>query len=241
MTMVNTLDKTKRRRLLFRVGAEAGFYSEYNNMLLCMLWCKQHDIEFILSSKEANFAPEGGWNTYFLPFCHELNLPYQAKMNLRYHAPEPSKGYRTRLKRACFSIGKRMHCIDYLTYDVFWQMREQQVTPELITQCRELLKETYRFNPATVKAVQERCQQVQLPSSYVAIHVRRGDKTIEAPHTDLARYMDMLRTHTACKNVFVATDDYTVVEELRLQYAEYQFLTLTPPYTEGTTNAHLMQ
>ena len=41
--MVNILDKIRQKRLLFRVGAEAGFYSEYNNMLLCMLWCKQHN------------------------------------------------------------------------------------------------------------------------------------------------------------------------------------------------------
>ncbi len=106
--MVNILDKIRQKRLLFRVGAEAGFYSEYNNMLLCMLWCKQHNIEFILGLKGVNLHLKMDGIHSSCLFCQELNLPYQVKINLRYHAPELSKGFRKRLKYACFSIGKRL-------------------------------------------------------------------------------------------------------------------------------------
>ena len=203
-------------RLLFRIGIEAGFYSEYNNMLLCMLWCRQQGIEFILSSKGANFAPKMGWKTYFLPFCKEWNLPYQ-----------------TKLKRACFSVCKRLLGIDYLTYDVFWTMRKQEVTQEMIAQCRNMLKQTYRFNTRTKQAVSDCCRELPLPERYVAMHIRRGDKTLEAPHTALDRYMNVLQKHSDCRDIFVATDDYTVIQQLEEQYPDYHFFTLCPPQHRG--------
>ena len=230
---LNNIWKFNHPRLLFRIGIEAGFYSEYNNMLLCMLWCRQQGIEFILSSKGANFAPKMGWKTYFLPFCKEWNLPYQTMMNLRYEAPAPSKGYRTRLKRACFSVCKRLLGIDYLTYDVFWTMRKQEVTQEMIAQCRNMLKQTYRFNTRTKQAVSDCCRELPLPERYVAMHIRRGDKTLEAPHTALDRYMNVLQKHSDCRDIFVATDDYTVIQQLEEQYPDYHFFTLCPPQHRG--------
>lgn len=230
---LDNIQKFKHPYLLFRIGVEAGFYSEYNNMLLCILWCRQQGIEFILSSKGANFAPKMGWKTYFLPFCKEWNLPYQTMMNLRYHAPEPSKGYRTRLKRACFSVCKRLLRIDNLTYDVFWTMRKQEVTSEMIAQCRDLVKQTYRFNTQTERAVSDCCRDVPLPNRYVAMHIRRGDKTLEAPHTALDKYMKILQTHSDCRDVFVATDDYTVIEQLKEQYCDLHFFTLCSPQHRG--------
>lgn len=36
----NSFDKS----VIFRLGISGGFFSEYNNMLVCMLYCMQHKI-----------------------------------------------------------------------------------------------------------------------------------------------------------------------------------------------------
>lgn len=42
----NSFDKS----VIFRLGISGGFFSEYNNMLVCMLYCMQHklDLDWIL-------------------------------------------------------------------------------------------------------------------------------------------------------------------------------------------------
>lgn len=58
-------------KLIFHLGHSAGFYSEFNNMVLAILYCKQHSIDFRLYSADANFGIRKGWRDYFLPFCAE--------------------------------------------------------------------------------------------------------------------------------------------------------------------------
>lgn len=223
----------EHRSLLFRIGAEAGFYSEFNNMILARLWCETNAVRFILSSKGANFAPQKGWKTYFNPFCCEWNLPYQSLMNLRYHSPEPAKGKRARMRQWLFLLCRTLLHIDYLTYDVFWKIRKQDVNDEFILRCRERVKETYRFNKSTLRAIDKFKDVLPLPQRYVSLHIRRGDKVIETPHRTIETYMDKLQTISDCKDVFVATDDYSVFEELCQKYPTYRFYTLTPSNHRG--------
>ena len=43
-------------RLLYRIGSDAGFFSEYNNMVLAMVYCQRNNMRFLLSSYGANFS-----------------------------------------------------------------------------------------------------------------------------------------------------------------------------------------
>jgi hypothetical protein len=65
------LNNSFKRRLIFHLGYDGGFFSEYNNMILAMLYCLENKIKFILYSKDANFGYKNGWTDYFLPFCEE--------------------------------------------------------------------------------------------------------------------------------------------------------------------------
>ena len=66
-----SLNKSFKRRLVFNLGIDGGFFSEYNNMILAMLYCLDNRICFSLYSKNANFKTKDGWIDYFLPFCEE--------------------------------------------------------------------------------------------------------------------------------------------------------------------------
>ena len=79
----NKLNNSFKRVLVFRIGAVAGFFSEYNNMILAMLYCLKNRIRFVLYSEDANFKYEKGWADFFLPFCSEENNLVHAKYNRR--------------------------------------------------------------------------------------------------------------------------------------------------------------
>ena len=47
------LNNSFRNELIFHVGATSGFYSEFNNMVLAMIYCLQWRIKFSLYSEDA--------------------------------------------------------------------------------------------------------------------------------------------------------------------------------------------
>ena len=65
------LNQSFPNRFVYHIGAAEGFFSEYNNMILSMLYCLEHKIQFNLYSKDANFKYDKGWSDYFAPFCLE--------------------------------------------------------------------------------------------------------------------------------------------------------------------------
>lgn len=77
------INKTFKSKLVFRLGAEAGFFSEYNNMIFAMLYCLQNQIQFSLYSKDANFCYENGWTDYFNSLWNEESNPLHSKYNNR--------------------------------------------------------------------------------------------------------------------------------------------------------------
>lgn len=38
------LNRTFRKELIFHLGSDAGFYSEFNNMILAIIYCLQYHI-----------------------------------------------------------------------------------------------------------------------------------------------------------------------------------------------------
>lgn len=40
------LNRTFRKELIFHLGSDAGFYSEFNNMILAIIYCLQYHIKF---------------------------------------------------------------------------------------------------------------------------------------------------------------------------------------------------
>ena len=70
---------------------------------------------------------------------------------------------------------------------------------------------------------------------YVSIYVRRGDK-VEGKHSEMeAADLDKVIASTGIKrgNVFVMTDDYSAVEEIRRLLPDCKVSTLTPSDTRG--------
>ena len=59
-TTYRLLNSSFRKTMIFHLGIDAGFFTEYTYMLHAMLYCLQHKIQFKLYSDDANFGWEKG-------------------------------------------------------------------------------------------------------------------------------------------------------------------------------------
>jgi hypothetical protein len=92
------------------------------------------------------------------------------------------------------------------------------------------------FKP--VRRIQDMAKRTikSMNGPYVSIYVRRGDK-VEGKYNEMkAADLDTVIKATGIKsgNVFVMTDDYSVVEEIRILLPDCKVSTLTPPETKGS-------
>lgn len=56
-TRYRLLNSSFKKTMIYHIGIDAGFFTEYTYMLHAILYCLQHKIQFKLYSDDANF----GW------------------------------------------------------------------------------------------------------------------------------------------------------------------------------------
>ena len=114
------MNRTFRKELIFHLGSDAGFYSEFNNMILAIIYCLQYHIKFSMYSLDANFKYKEGWRDFFMPFCDEISDSFHHKYNMRYEDPFFGAHGFERLK---ILYWRMRHKHTYLTSDLFFNFR----------------------------------------------------------------------------------------------------------------------
>lgn len=107
------------KKLVFHLGSRSGFFSEYNNMMLCMIYCLQHEIQFQLYSRDLSLGFQNGWTDYFEPFCTETTNGLHRFFNSRF--PRPTAQFK--LRKAFGPLVKKLSGCDYLTYELWEDFR----------------------------------------------------------------------------------------------------------------------
>lgn len=229
------LNKSFKHSIVFRIGREAGFFSEYNNMLLAILYCIDNSIKFKLYSKHANFCFKFGWRDYFLPFCEESNFIFHKKYNYRSGNSRISDFYARAMK---------VLPLPYLTQHTWAEVRNHRVPknnynnffPNNLT-LRERLnclhKMIWRYNTETDCFIRNTIQSIEYTQPYIGLHVRGGDKVIEHQVYEIDKYIMMAENLSTLKRAFVLTDDYNIYEQLKQQYPLWEFKTLCLPEHKG--------
>jgi hypothetical protein len=233
--------------LVFHLGAEAGFFSEFNNMVLAMLYCLRHEIRFVLYSDNANFKVSRGWEDFFLPFCEETRRPEHREFNRRLPPDRIAPEERERI-----DAFKKSNGIAFLTHELWNRFRSSDFERQsfslsnrhgldLQSAAGVLVSMLWRYNVPIHASVEAMRRRVSLPGDYLGIHVRAGDKAVEAPLKDISHYMDRAKTHSSLRDVFLSTDDYAVVEEACRRYPGYSFRTLCTPSERGYVHQDFMR
>lgn len=230
-------------RLVYNLGSEAGFFSEYNNMVLAILYCLDNGLNFSLFSKNANFRTENGWADFFLPFCQEETAIWHSWLNKRPYDSYKIPGLKT-VENVLIGLCKKAHPDIVLMSEVWAQMRNQSLektfsitslglSGNLRTVCRELIRLTWNYNSAVKQECQFLSDKLNLPERYIGLHIRGGDKFIEASRQEEGKYINKAVSLTDCRNAFVLTDDFSVIERLQKNYPEWIFYTLCKESERG--------
>jgi hypothetical protein len=249
LTSYQKLNNSFTKKLVFRLGVDSGFFSEYNNMVLALLLCLKHQIKFELYSDHAHFALRDGWNDFFTPFPSTNLTLINKDYNLRPYIIEQSKeaALQKIIKYRYITAGyKALYNVDYLTQDLWPFHRDPDfartllTVPELGWEQLPLLEATqqviaalWNYNPASALRVESLTSSLSLPLEYISLHVRAGDKFTEAKMYDFSEYMQPAQALAIHQQAFIFTDDYTVVEQLRQQYPDWSFYTLCQPTERG--------
>lgn len=103
---------------------------------------------------------------------------------------------------------------------------------------------TWKYNPVVETEIKAVLLSLDLPKEYLGMHIRLGDKILEDKLFDYTEYFDLLNEINrpiVCKNIFILTDDYSVIEKVKLKYPEFNIYTLCKPDESGYNNNNFNQ
>jgi hypothetical protein len=225
-----------RKTLVYKVGGDVGFFGEYNNMLLAILYCLDNGIRFTIYSNHANFGYQNGWTDYFESFCAESRRSFHAKYNFRL--------IRKHLFLKCYDKVRPILKLPFLTQDLWLEIRQMEDKtydiPEVgiksmgLREALHLISgHVWRFNQETRIEVSALMESVSMDAPFVGFHIRRGDKYQEYPLYPIDHYVQKAEALTDTRNAFVLTDDYRVFRLLCSKYPSWTFSTLCETREEG--------
>lgn len=240
------LNQSLSNKFVYHIGSAEGFFSEYNNMILSILYCLEHKIQFNLYSKDANFKYNEGWSDYFVPFCPEAGNIFHSFFNRRTNSRFKNPALST-IDLFLTKIFCSIHPSLLTTYDLWNSIRSQNKSmyftfPELSlsgslrTVCRELIKMTWVYSSSTKIYINNLINGLNMPSHYIGLHIRGGDKYKEAVIQNVDLYIQKAESLSSLRTAFVLTDDYSVYEQLTSNYPSWLFYTLCGKDERGYYN-----
>lgn len=231
------LNEGFHRKLIHHFGTGNGFYSELNSLLFSTLFCLQNKLRLELYSKDATFTFGNGWEEYFEPFCPEFKNDYIGKRISRDYINNH------RDKHICYLY--KIFTKNDILNDIYWYCRsgwfehshfcipELGIDGDIRQAMKVIIPIVYRFNDKYTALIDKFIGDLNLPDEYISLHVRAGDKVTERKLITPQDYLEKAKSHSDCHNIFVATDDYRIFEQLRENNPEYIFYTSTSPEEKG--------
>jgi hypothetical protein len=253
------LNDSFSREIVYHLGIDAGFFTEYTYMLNAMLYCLNHRIKFRLYSADANFGVKDGWQDFFMPFCDKDTNPLHHKYN-RHAIPSLKKLFEynsekdkiglTKWKLKVSMLKRLGHIKCLITYhhrvllnqDIQFQITKRYPVPEMelngdyLKGFRKMVDLTWHLNSEVEEASRALIESLHLPKDYVGCQLRGGDKITEVSLTSPDALVDTLRCLPNHENVFVLTDDYRLFEHLQSHYSDIHWYTLCSPEEHGYIN-----
>jgi hypothetical protein len=234
------LNNSFKKKYIFHIGANAGFYSELCNMIFAILYCLKYEYKFILYSKDANFAYKNGWNDFFHPFCEETTFFIHKYYNTRNYKPIIRKRHLLLWKTYRFFNKKT-----FLTYELWdkyfcedfdkavFDIPNLGIHGDSRKASSIIAKMIYQFNEKTLCEIKSYTNSISLPSKYISMQIRRGDKITECSLCPIDHYFKVANQISNNRNLFILTDDYNVIKEIKDTYLDWQVKTLTSPDEKG--------
>lgn len=240
MTSYLKINNSFKSKIIYHFGSEAGFFSEYNNMVLAILYCLKHKIKFTLYSDDAIFKIKLGWQDFFLPFCNESKNRIHSIINFR--QLERKLSLREKTYRYLFRLIERKKYLTFEIWDKFhskefekeyFNIPELGIEGNLKESCKKIVDLTWRFNSEIEDRINSLKNSLDLPQKYIGIHIRRGDKLQECNYFEIRDYINTATKYSNSNDIFIATDDYNAIIEIKNMYPNWNIYSLCPEHRKG--------
>ena len=125
--------------------------------------------------------------------------------------------------------------INYFTQDIWPYIKDAKfhnetfnipalhIKGDLLSAMHIIAEHIWHYQPDIDTIIQNKLNSISLPSTYVGIHIRSGD--IEKKKYAISSYINLLKSKYESKGLFVATDDYSSVREIKNNFKEYNIYT----------------
>jgi len=237
----------KRKRTLIYSLTNRGFLSELNNLLLGILYSDQMRMDFKLNTSTWSSKFRSGWTDYFYPFCDEITKP-------KFFIPHKYSNYSTIGNRdlPVYYLSKIVNPRRYLIQDVWQKMRNDDFVNThflctssdkyngILSAKRKTLYDNVILKQNVVDYLKEN-EIVNSIKPFAGIHIRRGDKVLggtkEANAIRIAEYIELIEKNDRnIENLFVATDDYSCIEDISNTFKQFNIFTFCEPNKKGYKN-----
>jgi len=166
-------------------------------------------------------------------YAKKLNLPFFIDHNNWQYAYKD--GWHDYLK-SFNTLNKEEH-FDFIEY--YRNGATNEIIGELtMAELVEAIKETFILQDHIQSLIDSYIEGIG--GEYTSLYVRRGDKIREAPYMPL----DEILAHTTIKDdgrkIFVQTDEYSIVSELRSKFPSCSIITLTKENATGADNNNII-
>ncbi len=244
-----------QKRMIFHVGFGAGLFSELDSLMEHMLFCFINHIRFEIYADDANFSKPGGkgWEELFEPFCP---INHDKLNHVANYRPTDYQSYmrkhRLWIKGELLPrILKRRTGADYLTQDIWCMCINKEFKNAHLTvplfgidgpgalEFTKLSEIALCPKPDVRAEMDALIAGLKLPEHYISMQVRGGDKLLEYDELiGLDRFISCVEhMDPDHRNIFLFTDDYTNVEQLREKRPDWNVYTLTRKEERGYYNS----
>ena len=199
------------RTFLYILWASAGFGSEFNQITLALSYSISTKRRFLIDTRNWNYGRFSDYfNISFTENDFRLNKTFLTENNL-----ENEKIGHLKTTRFGAQLGR------------FWKATRPVQSLRIKRQVAHFLWKSM----TNETSIFIRTHQLQNLSNYIGIHIRKGDKIREAREIPLEKYLTNIeqiyrKNKQISKKIFVASDDYTVVNQLRILKPQWNFVSL---------------
>lgn len=209
---------------------ERGLFSELSNLALAIVFAKRNNMKLEVNTRRWCAHVEKGWTDYFKATVKENECLMASQFRIfenkglwigtmYYHTRDYFQFY---IPKTLNRIYLLFHPHTMLSNDVVQLMRKPSFLYDAqndIYECyRETIKSIIQYNDTTKNYIDKKKSLMGLPSDYISVHIRRGDKIAmgEMKSISLDFYVQkVVEQKQISNNVYIATDDTSVIDSLK--------------------------
>lgn len=199
-------DNSNKTIVIFTINSSSGFFSMMGFLNTVYIYATKNKYQMFIEHDNWQYTYNKGWHDYFT--------------TLTIYDPNDTRYIGYKIER-------------YVSGDATPNSVMYNIPRYTIREHIEALKQIYIHQPHIQEQIINKRKEY---GKYTSLYVRRGDKADETKLMTTQQVIDKTSLSTVNHPIFIQTDDYTAVEEIKQLMPNSTILTETLPTQRGASN-----